>query len=76
MNVNAIESMENFAKQVLTLPEESRNDFFESLNAFLNDDEILMLKKCVGIYHIMTEPALYKAIEKSLGEQLHKEFNQ
>lgn len=76
MNVNAIESMENFAKQVLRLPEESRNEFFESLKEFLSDDEILMLKKCVGIYHIMTEPTLYKAMEKSLGEQLYKEFNE
>ena len=76
MNVNAIESMENFAKQVLKLPEESRNEFFESLKSFLSDEEILTLKKCVGIYHIMTEPSLYKAIEKSLGEQLYKEFNE
>lgn len=76
MNVNAIESMENFAKRVLRLPEESRNEFFENLKAFLSDDEILMLKKCVGIYHIMTEPTLYKAMKKSLGEQLYKEFNE
>ena len=76
MNVNAIESMENFAKQVLRLPEESRNEFFESLKSYLSDEEILTLKKCVGIYHIMTEPSLYKAMEKSLGEQLYKEFNE
>ena len=32
MNVNAIESMENFAKQVLKLPEECRNEFFKSFS--------------------------------------------
>lgn len=76
MNVNAIESMENLAKQVLKLSEESRNEFFESLKAILSDEEISTLKKCVGIYHIMTEPSLYKAVENSLADQLYKEFNE
>lgn len=74
MNVSAIEGMEYFARQVLRLPEERRNEFFEALKTILTEEEILMLKKCVGLYHIMTEPTLYKAMEKSLGEQLYKEF--
>ncbi len=76
MNVTAIESMENFAKQVLKLSDEGRNEFFNELKEILNDEEISTIKKCVGVYHIMTEPTLYKVVEKSLGEQIYKEFNE
>jgi hypothetical protein len=75
MNVNAIKSMENFAKQVLMLPENKQNEFFEGLKEILSEDEVLTLKKCVGIYHIMTNETLYKAVEKSLAEEFYKEFN-
>lgn len=75
MNVEAIKSMEDFARQVLRLPKEKQNEFFESLSQKLNAEDVLTLKKCVGIFHIMTDETLYKTVKKSLGEQFSKETN-
>jgi hypothetical protein len=75
MNVAAIESMENFSRTVLKLPQEAQNKFFEKLSETLSDVEIETLKKCVGIYRLMTTPSLYKGMQKALGEVLYEEFN-
>ena len=75
MNVEAIKAMEEFARTIIKLPEEAKNSFFESLSKSFNAEEIETLKKCVGIYRLMTTPMLYKAAKEALAEQLYKEFN-
>jgi hypothetical protein len=75
MNVAAIESMEEFARTVLKLPQDAQKAFFEKLAETLSEAEVETLKKCVGIYHLMTTPSLYKGMQKALGDELYKEFN-
>ena len=75
MNVTAIKSMEDFARTVLTLPQEAQDNFFESLAESLNAEDINTLKKCVAAYKLVTDPTFYKATQKAVGEQLYKEFN-
>lgn len=75
MNVAAIESMENFARTVLRLSQEAQNNMFEKLAESLSAAEIETLKKCVGIYHMMTEPSLYRSAREALAEDLYNEFN-
>ena len=74
MNIEAIESMEHLAKQVLRMSEEKQNEFFDRLKETLSEDDILTIKKCVGFYHLFTSPSFYKAMQTSLGEQLYNEF--
>lgn len=75
MNVAAIESMERFARTVLRLPQEAQKNLFEKLAETLSEAEVETLKKCVGIYRLMTTPSLYKGMQKALGEVLYEEFN-
>lgn len=76
MNVKAIESMEAFAQQVLMFNAEKQDEFFNSLsNTCLTDEDISNLKKCVTAYKMMTDNNFYKAVKKSIGEQLYNEFN-
>lgn len=72
MNVAAIESMEEFARTVGRLSQEAQNKFFERLAETLSDEEVETLKKCVGIYRLMTTPSLYKGMQKALGREAVK----
>lgn len=75
MNYVAIESMEDFARTVLSLPEEAQNELFKTLEETLTPDEVKGLKELVGLYRLHTDLKYYKAIENALAEQLYKEFN-
>lgn len=76
MNVQAIKSMEDFAKQVLMFNAEKQDEFFESLRGTcLTESDINELKKCVTAYNMMTDSNFYKAVQKALAEQLWNEFN-
>lgn len=76
MNVEAIKSMENFARTINRLPQEAQNEFFKSLEESLTAEEIETLKKCVTVYKLMTDASFYKATQKALCETLYKEFNE
>ena len=43
--------------------------------SFLSDEEKETFLKGCGLYHLFTEPALYRAVQTTLGEQLYNEFN-
>lgn len=72
---NALENMENFAKDVLKLPIEAQNELFKNLEETLTPDEVKGLKELVGLYRLHTDLKYYEAIENALAEQLYKEFN-
>lgn len=72
---NALENMENFAKDVLKLPIEAQNELFKTLEETLTPDEVKGLKELVGLYRLHTNSNYYKVVEKTLAEQLYKEFN-
>lgn len=67
--------MEDFARDVLKLPTEAQNELFKTLEETLTPDEVKGLKELVGLYRLHTDSNYYKVVEKTLAEQLYKEFN-
>ena len=47
----------------------------ETLEETLTPDEVKGLKELVGLYRLHTNSNYYKVVEKTLAEQLYKEFN-
>lgn len=72
---SALKNTENFAKDVLKLPIEAQNELFKTLEETLTPDEVKGLKELVGLYRLHTNSNYYKVVEKTLAEQLYKEFN-
>jgi hypothetical protein len=72
---SVLKNMENFAKDVLKLPTEAQNELFKTLEETLTPDEVKGLKELVGLYRLHTDSNYYKVVEKTLAEQLYKEFN-
>lgn len=75
MNYMAIESMEDFARTVLSLPEEAQNEFYKTLEGQLPPEEIKTLMKCVALYKLMTNERYYKAVQDATGEMIYNHFN-
>ena len=76
MNYIAIESMEDFARTVLSLPEEAQNEFYKTLEGQLTPEEIKALMKCVALYKLMTNERYYKAVQDATGEMIYNHFNE
>ena len=75
INTEAIMSMEQMAKQVLRLPEEARNEFYQILlQNGLTEEDVNTIKKCVGFYHLMTNESCYKAVRQAVCDSLYNTF--
>lgn len=75
INVEAIMSMEQMARQILLLSEEARNEFYEILlQNGLNEEDVNTIKKCVGFYHLMTDESCYKAVRTAVCDSLYNAF--
>ena len=69
MNIEALESMESFAEQVLSLSPKHQEEFFEKLSeSCLTEEEINNLKKSISLYRMFTEPDFFKAVQQSIME--------
>lgn len=69
MNIEALESMESFAEQVLCLSSKHQEEFFEKLSdSCLNAEEINSLKKAVSLYRMFIEPSFFKEMQQATME--------
>lgn len=69
MNIEALESMESFAEQVLSLSSKHQEEFFEKLSdSCLTEEEINSLKKAVSLYRMFTEPSFFKEMQQATME--------
>jgi uncharacterized protein YerC len=69
MNIEALESMESFAEQVLSLSSKHQEEFFENLrDSCLTEEEINSLKKSVSLYRMFTEPSFFKEMQQATME--------
>lgn len=69
MNIEALESMESFAEQVLSLSPKHQEEFFEKLSdSCLTEEEINSLKKAVSLYRMFTEPGFFKEMQQATME--------
>lgn len=76
MNVEAIESAENFAKTVLKLSTEGQNEFWKMLPGMgLTAEEVKNLQEYVCLFHMFTDPSYYKKIQATVGAMLYETFN-
>jgi hypothetical protein len=76
MNVEAIERAENFARNVLKLYPEARDEYFKMLPGLgLTEEEVKNLQEYVCLYHMFTDPSYYKKIQYAVGEMLYETFN-
>ena len=76
MNIEAIESAENFAKSVLMLPVEAQNEYFKMLpDLGLTEEEVKNLQEYVCLFHMFTDPSYYKKIQATVGAMLYETFN-
>nr|DAG64798.1 MAG TPA: hypothetical protein [Caudoviricetes sp.] len=75
MNIEAIESMENFAKKALTLSGESQSRLWKELSKTLSTEEVETLQKSVALYDMYTNPAKYRAIKNAVAEMIWNENN-
>jgi hypothetical protein len=61
MKTEAIKSMEQFAKKVITLSPEKQDEYFKSLEkTCLTTEDINTLKKCVTLFKMFTNDRFYK----------------
>lgn len=75
INTEAIMSMEQMAQQVLRLPEEARNEFYDILlQNGLTEEDVNTIKKCVGFYHLMTNESFHKAARQAVCDSLYNTF--
>nr|DAG32064.1 MAG TPA: hypothetical protein [Bacteriophage sp.] len=75
MNIEAIESMENFAKKVLTLSGESQIRLWKEFSKTLSTEEVETLQKSVALYDMYTNTAKYRAIQNAVAEMIWNENN-
>lgn len=76
MNIEAIESAENFAKSVLMLPVEAQNEYFKMLpDLGLTEEEVKNLQQYVALFHIFTDPSHYKKVRATVGAMLYETLN-
>ena len=69
MNSEALESMESFAEQVLSLSPKHQEELFENLSgSCLTKEEINSLKKAVSLYRMFTEPSFFKEMQQATME--------
>ena len=69
MNIEALESMESFAEQVLSVSPKHQEELFENLSgSCLTKEEINSLKKAVSLYRMFTEPSFFKEMQQATME--------
>ena len=75
INAEAIMSMEQMAQQVLRIPEEARNEFYQILlQNGLTEEDVDTIKKCVGYYRLMTDTRFHDAARQAVCENLYNIF--
>ena len=77
MNLEAITSMEDFARKVLSLSPESRDAYWAELkeNALLTAEDIEILQKCVAFYRLHTDNRFRRAVRESVQAMYTAEMN-
>lgn len=68
MDVTAIERMEEFARNVLTLTPEMQTVFFNEMvsNNMMTVEEAEGLKKYVALYHMFTDQRYYNMVKQTV----------
>ena len=75
MNNEAAKRMEDFAKEILRQTPDMQEKMWKALEPVLTADEIHGLKCYVGLFHMFNDQRYYKAVKKSVGEQLYNELH-
>ena len=77
MNLEAIASMEDFARKVLSLSPESRDAYWAELkqNGLLTAEDVETLQKCVAFYRLHTDGRFRRAVQESVQAVYTAEMN-
>lgn len=76
MNIEAIASAEQFAKNVLMFPTEKQDEFFKMLPSLgLTEEEVKNLQEYVTLYHMFTDPYFYNKVKTTVAMMLYETFN-
>lgn len=77
MNAEAIARMENFAKELLKLPQERWPEFFTALvtDGLITQDAVQGLEEYVLLYRMLTDASYYRAVRHTVAEMLYHTFN-
>ena len=60
--------------QIVELPREAQDSFFENLREKISPADFEILQKAVALYDMHTNPAKYEAIKNAVGEKLYEEL--
>ena len=69
MNIEALESMEHFAEQVLSLSAKHQDELFETLRrTCLTEEDVSHLEKSVSLYKMFIDPSFFKEMQNNVLE--------
>ncbi len=73
MDYTSAKRMEDFAQTIIDASPSTQKKMWDALTGVLTPDEVHGLKCYVGLYHLLTDKALYKAVRDSVGEQIYND---
>ena len=68
------ERIEGFAQAMLARSPGTQEKAWAALAGVLTESEIKGLKEYVGLYHMLTDSRLYKAVMEAVGNQIYSEM--
>lgn len=74
MNIKAMESMEAFARTVLSASPAQQNEFWNTLKQTLSTEDVKALQRCVSSYRMFTDKQYYYAMKNAIIETLKGEY--